>query len=186
MTFRTAVDRLFDETVVQPGASFSGTAARAVDLYQTAEEVLFETPLPGVDTKDIHFSVTGDVLTLRGEIREERDVEGAQYLVKERRFGGFTRSIRLPTAVVADKADAQLEHGVLTLKLPNGEEVKPKTITLRARQRTDDSSRSGVPAQAQACADPFRRASLWARHVWIRMHSSLRSTHGTSTHPARR
>jgi len=133
MTFRTAMDRLFDETVGQPGAAFSALAAPAVDLYQTAEEVVVKASLPGVNPKEIHISVTGDVLTLRGDIREERDVEGAQYHVKERRFGGFTRSIGLPTAVVADKADAQFEHGVLTLRLPKAEEVKPKTITVRAR-----------------------------------------------------
>jgi HSP20 family protein len=133
MTFRTAMDRLFDETVGQPGPAFAGLAAPAVDLFQTAEEVVIKASLPGVDPKEIHISVTGDVLTLRGEVREERDVEGAQYHVKERRFGGFARSIGLPTAVVADRADAQFEHGVLTLKLPKAEEVKPKTITVRAR-----------------------------------------------------
>ena len=93
MTFRTAMDRLFDETVGQPGAAFSGLAVPAIDLYQTAEEVVIKASLPGVDPKEIHISVTGDVLTLRGEVREERGVEGAQYHVKERRFGGFTSLI---------------------------------------------------------------------------------------------
>jgi len=133
MTFRSAMDRLFDETFAQPDAVISSLAAPAIDLYQTGEEIVVKASLPGVDPKEIHISVTGDVLTLRGEVREERDVEGTQYHVKERRFGGFTRSIALPTAVVADKADAQFEHGVLTLKLPKAEEVKPKTITVRAR-----------------------------------------------------
>ena len=131
MTFRNAMDRLFDETVGQPGAAFAGLAAPAVDLYQTAEEVVIKASLPGVDPKEIHISVTGDVLTLRGEVREERDVEGAQYHVKERRFGGFTRSIGLPTAVVADKADAQFEHGVLTLKLPKVPEQIARKIEVK-------------------------------------------------------
>jgi HSP20 family protein len=133
MTFRTAMDRLFDETFAPPAGSFPGLAAPAIDLYQTADEVVIKASLPGVDPKEIHISVTGDALSLRGELKEERDSEGAQYHVKERRFGGFTRSMALPTAVVADKANARSEHGVLTLRLPKAEEIKPKTITVRAR-----------------------------------------------------
>ena len=67
------------------------------------------------------------------EVREEKETEGAQYHVKERRYGSFTRSIALPAAVVADKADAQFENGILTLELPKAEEVKPKTITVKAK-----------------------------------------------------
>lgn len=133
MTFRTVIDRLIDETVAQPGASFSSFAAPAVDLYQTAKEVVIKASLLGVDPNEIHISVTGDVLTLRGKVREERDLEGAQDHIKERRDGRFTRSIGLPTAFVADKADVQFEHGVLILKPPKAEEVKPKTIAVRAR-----------------------------------------------------
>lgn len=133
MSFRSAMDRLFDETLGQPGLPYGGLGAPAIDLYQTADEVIIKASLPGVDPKEINISVTGDVLTLRGEVGAERDVEGAQYHVKERRFGAFTRSVGLPTAVVADKADAQFEHGVLTLRLPKAEEVKPKTITVRAK-----------------------------------------------------
>jgi HSP20 family protein len=132
-TFHSAMDRLFAEAFAQPGGAYSGLAGPSLDLYQTAEEVVVKASLPGVDPKEIHISVTGDVLTLRGEVREARDVEGAEYHIKERRFGSFTRSVGLPTAVVADKADAQFEHGVLTLRLPKAEEVKPKTITVRAR-----------------------------------------------------
>jgi HSP20 family protein len=89
--------------------------------------------LPGCHRQDLNISITGDVLTLRGEAESEDNVEGAQYHIKERRFGSFARSLGLPTAVVAEKADAQFDNGILTLRLPKAEEVKPKTITVKAR-----------------------------------------------------
>ena len=132
-TFRSAMDRLFDETVGQSGTALGAVGAPAIDLFQTADDVVIKASLPGVDAKDLNISVTGDVLTLRGEVREEKETEGAQYHVKERRYGSFTRSIALPAAVVADKADAQFENSILTLRLPKAEEVKPKTITVKAK-----------------------------------------------------
>ena len=132
-TFRSAIDRLFDETVGQPGTALGAFGTPAIDLYQTADDVVIKASLPGVNAKDLNISVTGDALTLQGEVQEEKETEGAQYHVKERRYGNFTRSIALPAAVVADKADAQFENGILTLRLPKAEEVKPKTITVKAK-----------------------------------------------------
>jgi HSP20 family protein len=132
-TFRSAMDRLFDETIGLSGTADGASGAPAIDLYQTADDVVVKASLPGIGAKDLNISVTGDVLTLRGESQEEKEAEGAQYHIKERRYGGFTRSIALPAAVVAEKADAQFENGILTLTLPKAEEVKPKTITVKAK-----------------------------------------------------
>ena len=65
MAFGTAMDRLFDETVGRPGEAFSGLAAPAIDLYPSAEKVVVQASLPGADPKEIHISVTGEVLTLQ-------------------------------------------------------------------------------------------------------------------------
>jgi HSP20 family protein len=132
-TFRSAMDRLYDETIGQSGTALAAFGSLAIDLYQTSDDVVVKASLPGVSAKDLNISVTGDVLTLRGEAQEEKETEGAQYHIKERRYGSFTRSIALPAAVVADKADAQFENGILSLKLPKAEEVKPKTITVKAK-----------------------------------------------------
>jgi HSP20 family protein len=132
-TFRSAMDRLFDETVGQSGSAPGTFGPPAIDLYQTTDDVMIKASLPGVKAKDLNISVTGDVLTLRGEVQEEKETEGAQYHLKERRSGSFTRSITLPAAVVADKADARFDDGILTLRLPKAEEVKPKTITVKAK-----------------------------------------------------
>jgi HSP20 family protein len=132
-TFRSAMERLFDEAVGQSGSALGTFGSPAIDLYQTTDDVIIKASLPGVRAKDLNISVTGDVLTLRGEVQEEKGTEGTQYHVKERRYGSFTRSITLPAAVVADKADAQFDDGILTLRLPKAEEVKPKTITVKAK-----------------------------------------------------
>jgi HSP20 family protein len=123
-TFRSAMDRLFDETAGQPGNALGAIGAPAIDLFQIADDVVIKPSLPGVNAKDLNISVIGDVLPQRGDVQEERETEGAQNHVKERRSGSFTRSIALPAAVVADQADAQIENSILTLKLPNAEEVE--------------------------------------------------------------
>jgi len=110
-----------------------GMWSPAIDLYQTDDDVVVKATLPGVKPEDIQISVTGDTLTLRGEMAKESEVNEATYHLKERRFGSFARTLTLPSSVLADKARADFENGVLTLTLPKAEEVKPKTISVKAK-----------------------------------------------------
>jgi len=129
LPFRTAMDRSFDPTVGQPSPAFTALGSPAIDLHQTAGDVVVKASLPGASAKDLNIPVTGHVLRLRGEVREEEDVEG------ERRYGAFARLISLPTSVVADQADARFENGTLPLTLPKVEAVKHKAPTVRADER---------------------------------------------------
>ena len=107
-----------------------------VDLFETDDEVVVKAMMPGMTADDIQISVDRDVLTLRGEAKHEEQTEegnGRVYYHRELRYQRFTRSIRLPILVNADKADAQFENGILTLTLPKAEEVKPKQITVKAK-----------------------------------------------------
>lgn len=104
-----------------------------VDVYQTDDEVVVKATTPGLKPEDINISITGDTLCIRGEVKEEREEEGQQYHIRERREGSFSRSFTLPTRVDADKAKAEFENGVLTLTLPKVEDVKPKTITVKTK-----------------------------------------------------
>lgn len=127
------VDRIFNEPLLGlRGWTEDGTLP-LVDMYQTDDEVVVKATLPGVKPEDINVSVTGDVLTLRGSMAEEKERENATYYVRERRVGEFSRTLPLPATVVADKAKAEFEHGVLTLTLPKADEVRPKTITVKAK-----------------------------------------------------
>jgi len=105
-----------------------------VDIYETKDDVVVKASLPGVKPEDIEVSVVGDTLTIKGEVKEEKDIKEENYIRKERRYGSFCRSFTLPVSVDADKATAEFENGVLTLTLPKAEEVKPKTIAIKAKK----------------------------------------------------
>jgi HSP20 family protein len=135
LALRDWMDRFLEDAWFRPMTGVSGVVAPAVDLYANDEEVVVKATLPGVQPEDLNISVTGDVLTIRGEIKDERTLNGGNgnYHLRERRMGSFARALPLPTAVVADKARAEFENGILTLTLPKAEEVKAKTIPVQAK-----------------------------------------------------
>ena len=134
MTLREAMDRLFDDAFTRP-LSLSGNtwSIPAVDMYQTDNEVVVKAALPGIKADEVQINVTGEVLTLKGETKQENETKEKEYHIREQRWGAFERSIVLPTEVVADKAKADFENGVLTITLPKAEEVKPKTISIKTK-----------------------------------------------------
>jgi HSP20 family protein len=136
ISLREAMDRLFEESFVRPRAGWpvpAGAEALAVDMYQTDDAVVVKTAIPGVKPEDIDINITGDTLTIRGETRAEEEVKEENYVRREIRYGSFSRSLTVPALVVADKANAEFESGVLTLTLPKAEEVKPKAIKVKAK-----------------------------------------------------
>lgn len=132
MTLREAMDRLFDDAFTRP-ISLNNWSMPAIDMYQTDDKVVVKAALPGLSAEDVQISVTGDVLTLKGEFRQDEEVKDATYQLKERRYGSFERSLMLPTDVETDKAKAEFQNGVLTITLPKAEAVKPRTITVKAK-----------------------------------------------------
>ena len=136
ISLREAMDRLFEESFVRPRAGWLtpfGAEALAVDMYETDEDVVVRTSVPGVKPEDIDITITGDTLTIKGETKTEEKVETANYIRQERRHGAFSRSLTLRTSIVPENAKAEFENGVLTLTLPKAEEVKPKTIKVKAK-----------------------------------------------------
>jgi HSP20 family protein len=136
MSLREVMDRLFEESFVRPRVGWVaplGARTLAVDVYETDDEVILKTAVPGVKSEDIGVSITGDVLTIKGETKAEEKVEKANYIRQERCYGAFSRSLTLPSTVVADKATAEFENGVLILTLPKAEDVRPKTIKIKAK-----------------------------------------------------
>jgi HSP20 family protein len=99
-------------------------------LYETKDEVIVAADLPGVTEKDIHLSITGDVLTIQGERRWTGEDGGASYYRQERWFGKFERALSLPIPVEAGRVKAIFRDGVLTVKLPKSEGVKPREIKI--------------------------------------------------------
>ncbi|MGO8762570.1 MAG: Hsp20/alpha crystallin family protein [Desulfobaccales bacterium] len=105
--------------------------APAVDVTETADAIVVKAEVPGMDAKDINISVTGDVLTIKGEKKSEREEQEENYHVVERSYGSFSRSLSLPGAVKLDKIEAKYDKGVLTVTCPKKEEVKPKAIEIK-------------------------------------------------------
>jgi len=96
---------------------------------------LWSRPAYQVKPEDIEITISGSVLTIKGKTKIEEKVETENYVRQERRYGSFHRSVALPESVVADKAEAVYEHGILTLTIPKSEEAKPKTIRVEAKKQ---------------------------------------------------
>jgi HSP20 family protein len=103
----------------------------AIDVHEDDTQYTVSVELPGTKKEDVDIELVGNVLTIRGEKKSEREEkkERAQYI--ERRFGSFSRSFSLPTDALADKIDASFRDGVLTLRIPKSEQAKPKTIAIK-------------------------------------------------------
>jgi HSP20 family protein len=136
VSLRSAMDRLFEDSFVSPLSwrTISGTGgiSPAVDVHETADEIVVTAALPGMKAEDVDITMTGQSLNLRGEFKADEEVSGEQYLYRERRFGSFSRSIQLPVRVQGERADATFTDGVLTLRIPKAEEVKPRQIRINA------------------------------------------------------
>ena len=133
MSLRDAMDRLFDDAFTRPLSLRDGWSVPAIDMYQIDDEIIVRAALPGIKADQVQINVTGEMLTLKGEIKHEQDKKEKAWHIREQRWGSFERSVVLPTDVVADKARADFEDGILTITLPKAEEVKPKVINIKAK-----------------------------------------------------
>ena len=134
VSLREAMDRLVEDSFVRPSLGWpvpAGPGTLAVDVYETDDDVIVKSAVPGVKPEDIDISLTGDTLTIKGETKFEEEVKEENFVRREMRYGSFARTVTVPVPVVADKADAEFEDGMLTLTLPKAEETKPKTIKIK-------------------------------------------------------
>ncbi len=139
LTLRDAMDRLFDEgfTVPMRAPRWSrqretGAYQLPVDAYTTDDAVVIEASIPGVDPDKVDITIDGDVVTIAAEIPAPPG-DGRTYAISERMCGTLRRSLNLNVPVQASKAEASFENGVLTLRLPKSEEIKPKKITVQSK-----------------------------------------------------
>ena len=131
---REMMDRLADEPFFaapqlwrQGGNNFP----LALDVIEDDNHYTVKASLPGINPEDVEITLTDNVLTIKGEIKQESDDQQKNYHVRERRYGSFMRSITLPVTVNSEQVEATHENGVLTLTLPKTEAVKPKRIAVR-------------------------------------------------------
>jgi HSP20 family protein len=132
VTLRQAMDRLFEDSFVRPRVwgSWSEGGSLAMDVRSTPDALVVEAALPGIKPDDVDITVEGGTLTVTGEYRTERNEGEGEYLVQELRRGSFSRTVTLPEGLRPDRATATFEDGVLTLRIPKAEEVKPRQIKI--------------------------------------------------------
>lgn len=135
LQLRRSMDRMMDESLMN-GANWDEPMrwALAVDVIENNDAYLVKASLPGVNPDDINITYDNHVLTLSTEIQAEEEKKEERYLLRERRYGSFTRSITLPNQVDASKIEADYSNGVLTLTLPKAEELKPRRIQIQNRK----------------------------------------------------
>jgi HSP20 family protein len=130
VSLRDAMNSLLHESFVRPSgmAADGGPGMLPLDITENENEFVVKGSLPGIRPEDVQITVHGDTLNIRAEMKAEQEKKGEQYHLRERRYGQFQRTVRLSAPVVADKAQANFENGVLTLTLPKAEDARPKQI----------------------------------------------------------
>jgi HSP20 family protein len=138
--FRREVDRMFDDFFDGLGRSalspFFGSWSEVtptMDVTETEKELVITAELPGLDEKDFEVTISGDVLTLKGEKKSEREHRARNGDYVERRYGTFSRSVRLPFDVGDEKVDATYEKGVLTIRIPKPAELQRPARRIEVR-----------------------------------------------------
>jgi HSP20 family protein len=116
-----------------------------MDVHQTGDEIIVTASLPGLKAEDVDITITGQTLAVRGEFKADEKVERDQYLYRERRYGTFHRQVELPVRVQGDATTATFEDGVLTLRIPKAEEVKPRQIKVKPAMKQVEPSTDGNP-----------------------------------------
>jgi HSP20 family protein len=104
----------------------------SVDVYQTKDSVVIKSTIAGVKPEDVDISIENDVITIRGERKQESEVKDDDYFYQECYWGSFSRSIVLPVEVKSDETNASLKNGVLTVVLPK--EKKSKSVAVKVKE----------------------------------------------------
>jgi HSP20 family protein len=139
---RDAVNRLFEETFVRPMRYGMLASTFPVDVYETETEYVVEAPLAGVKPEDIQVTAVRDTLTVHASLKSTEKPESkadktpktGYYVRRERFTGEMVRTIELPTQIEPEKVAATYEHGMLILRVPKAEALKPKQIAVRVKE----------------------------------------------------
>ncbi len=138
VSLREAMDRLFEDSFIRPSRliPFEGTMP-AIDMYETDKEVVVEAALPGVKADEVDIHVTDEGLTIKGERKQEKEIKRENYYYQEQRYGAFSRFIALPAGVQADKAEATIDDGILTVTIPKSPGAARKTIKVKPAAKAE-------------------------------------------------
>jgi HSP20 family protein len=123
----------------------------ALDVKETPDSFIVTASVPGVPPSDIDITILGDTLRIRGQRKEEVEEsgEGNRWLLRERRFGAFERTVSLPSVVDSEGSSADFKDGVLTIALPKADVAKPRSIPIKGAASRDASSGEGQSTEVE-------------------------------------
>ncbi|MBU1102553.1 Hsp20/alpha crystallin family protein [Patescibacteria group bacterium] len=99
-----------------------------IDVYQTPSDIIIKSTIAGVNPEDLDITITNDMVTIKGKRQKDEEISTSDYYYQECYWGAFSRSVILPVDVEAEKAEASMKNGILTISLPKVEKVKTKKI----------------------------------------------------------
>lgn len=128
----TSIRDTLSRTIEQGVKGVVGANSILIDLYETPESLIVRTsPIDGAQPETLEVSVENGVLTITGQTVADNDIpQDAVYITRERRFGTFTRGIRLPRPVQSEAAQAKFKNGILTITLPKVVDSRPQVIDI--------------------------------------------------------
>ena len=129
------INRMFFEAFPEPRGDDEevnlDTWYPSVDIHETDGCIVVQAELPGLKKEDIEIEVKKNILTLEGVRTEDAEIKEENYYRRERRFGKFRRSLTMPAEIHPEKGVATYKAGVLEIKIPKPEELKPKQVDIR-------------------------------------------------------
>ena len=125
-------DRFFENFGLPSLLSEETTFTPAFDVSETEKELIVKAEVPGMDKKDININLSDGLLTIKGEKKQEKEEKNENCHCVERRYGRFSRTMRLPCDIEVDKVDATYKDGVLKITLPKPQVAKPKKIEIKS------------------------------------------------------
>jgi len=128
------INDLFDfDHLPSSSGLFDRSFSPAIDVVENTNDYTVTCELPGLDQKEIDVSIASNVLTLKGQKKDEHEEKKSKFYKKESWSGSFQRTLPLPMSVAAEKVKAELKDGILTVVLPKKEEVKPRQIAVSTK-----------------------------------------------------
>lgn len=134
VTLREAMDRLFEDTWVpsrRRAEERDRTYRLPLDAYMTPSEIVVLANMPGVKPENVEITLEGDTLTIKGE--RPAPIENVDYVLQERLYGMFQRTLSINIPIDSEKAEAKFDNGLLILTIPKAESARPKTIQVMSK-----------------------------------------------------
>jgi HSP20 family protein len=149
-----SMQRAFDSFWNSTLPAYNGMNLVPIDVYEKPDAFFLRAAVPGVKPDQLDVSVEKNVLTIRGETKDDWQTEDAKVYRREHRYGSFARSVRLPDNLEVDKIDASFDHGVLTVRIPKSPQMlKEQSRKIQIRTATGSEGPKAIEQTSQPTSE---------------------------------